>query len=218
MSTHVVSLPRPEPLPPGHPPVGAVPGGVVERLGLALRATPAGLAVAAIDLDGPAAQAGVLAGDIVVGADGVVAANAEELRRLADAAGDTLQLDLRRGGTARQVAVRLATPEAMDAAWTPFGLQVRDLTDSARKALGLTHGVMVTKVRAPADRTRILPGDVIVAVGPDKVRTAEEFGRLAAGRRGAIGLYVRRADSDLFIPFEAAEERYRKATDRPLRT
>jgi len=241
VSTHVVALPAPQAaVPPGHPPAqGRMPGAVIDRLGLALRATPGGLAVTAIDLDGPAAQAGVQAGDVVVGADGVPAADAEQFRVLADAAQDTLHLDLRRGGAARRVAVRLGSPESIEAAWTPFGLQVRDLPDSARKALGLSHGVMVTKVRAPADRTRILPGDVIVAVGEEKVRSAEEFGRLAAARRGAIGLHVRRADSDLFIPLEPGEgrnaasapgdasrgggaprpeERYRKPIDKPLRT
>lgn len=105
--------------------------------------------------------------------------------------------------------------------WTAFGLQVRDLPASARTALGLSHGVMVTRVRAPANRTRILPGDVIVSVDQQEVRSAEEFGRLAsAPRRGALGVIVRRNDADLFIalPRFEAPSGPQAPRDTPLRT
>lgn len=89
---------------------------------------------------------------------------------------------------------------AQPGGWTDFGLQVQDLPDAARSALGVSHGVMVIRVRAPADRTRILPGDVIVSVDQREVRNAEEFGRVAAAYgREAVGLVVRRSDADLFI-------------------
>ncbi len=231
---------------PAAPPAGAPAAlAVIERLGVSVRAGPNGLVIIALDLDGPAAQAGTRVGDVVVGVNGSAAADAAELQKLVKAAEDGMRLQLRRSGAAHQVAIHLPEPKA-EAAWTPFGLQVRELPDSARKALGVTHGVMVTKIRAPADQTRILPGDVIVAVDRHKVQNVEEFGRLAeraAERRGAaVGLHVKRADSDLFIPLEPAEiragagapgeasrgggrpdERYRKrspagATGTPLRT
>lgn len=89
--------------------------------------------------------------------------------------------------------------DAAAGAWTDYGLQVQDLPESARSALGVSHGVMVIRVRAPADRTRILPGDVIVSVDQVEVRSAEEFGRLAERWRGVVGVVVRRSDADLFI-------------------
>jgi membrane-associated protease RseP (regulator of RpoE activity) len=115
-----------------------------------------------------------------------------------------------------------AAAEADAAAWTDFGLQVQDLPDSARSALGLSHGVMVIRVRAPADRTRILPGDVIVSVDQTEVRSAEEFGRLAERGRGAVGVVVRRSDADLFItlpePRPASPGPSRRPTGTPQRT
>lgn len=117
-----------------------------------------------------------------------------------------------------------ATGEADAAAWTDFGLQVQDLPDSARSALGLSHGVMVIRVRAPADRTRILPGDVIVSVDQTEVRSAEEFGRLAERRRGVVGVVVRRNDADLFITLPMPGARpaspgpSRRPTGTPQRT
>jgi serine protease Do len=113
---------------------------------------------------------------------------------------------------------------AQPGGWTEFGLQVQDLPDAARSALGLSHGVMVIRVRAPADRTRILPGDVIVSVDQREVRSAEEFGRVAAAHgRGAVGLVVRRSDADLFITLPRPEAGPaavpgRRPTGTPLRT
>lgn len=207
---------------------------VFGRLGVSVRPGPNGLAIVALELDGPAARAGAEVGDVLTGANGAQVREAADLERVLKAASDALSLDLTRGGSTRQVAVRLQAPEADELAWTPFGLQVKDLPEGARAALGVAHGVMVTRIRAPADKTRLLPGDVIVAVDRQEVRSAAQFARLAAERRGgAVGLYVRRADSDLFVPLEPMEadasrgggaprldERYRRRlpTDTPLRT
>ena len=96
---------------------------------------------------------------------------------------------------------------------------------------------MVTRVRAPADRTRILPGDVIVGVNYTSLRSMDQFNRLVAQTNRAVALLVRRADSDLYIAFDRPGaqrggdasrggglppvETYRtnrNATGRPLRT
>lgn len=200
------------PAPATQPPAPQATAGFVERLGVSVRAGPTGLVIVAIDLDGPAAQAGTEVGDVVVGVNGALPADLPELQRLVKAASHGVELQLRRAGKPRQVAIRLLDPaQAAGGAWTALGIQVKDLPETARKALGVTQGVMVTKVRAPADRTRILPGDVIVAVDRQSVASAEEFMRLAerAAERNAaaVGLLVKRADSDLFIALEPADAR-----------
>ena len=104
--------------------------------------------------------------------------------------------------TPQQAATTLAgAPEA--GVWTPLGLQVGEVPPAAREALGIVSGVMVTKVRAPADRSRILPGDVIVRVEQAEVRSLEEFSRLLSERApGAISLLVRRLDADLYVTLQ----------------
>jgi S1-C subfamily serine protease len=236
-SVTLPEAPREQPAPAPRGPVSAV----IEALGISVRVGAHGLTVVAMDLDGAAAQAGVLIGDVVLGVGGKPAPSPAALLKLVDEAGTGFDLQLHSGGAARQVAVKLSGRSAEEAAaWTPFGLQVRDLPDSARKALGVVQGVIVAKVRAPADRTRILPGDVIVAVDGEKVKDAAQFARLAQERgTAAVGLLVRRVDSDLFIALEPAgparatgsgdasrgggaprEERYkwRPSTGTPLRT
>jgi hypothetical protein len=97
---------------------------------------------------------------------------------------------------------RGAAPEAPEA-WTPLGLQIKEVPQAAQKALGVAYGVMVTKVRAPANRSRILPGDVIVGINQTPIASVDEFNRLIAGQsHRTIGLLVRRAEADLYIPLE----------------
>jgi serine protease Do len=138
-----------------------------------------------------------------------------------------------RPGGPESPAVR---PEVIGAIWTPLGLQVREVPQAALKALGVTSGVMVTSVRAPADRSRILPGDVIVGVNQTPVRSLEEFSQLLSEQgAGTVGLLVRRADADLYIALDTgfgnasrggsspplpdeSFKRRRSPTDTPLRT
>jgi serine protease Do len=120
------------------------------------------------------------------------------------------------------------------AAWSPLGLQIEDVPEAAQAALGVRYGVMVMRVREPASRSRILPGDVIVRVNEAPVRSLEEFNRelerLASEKPfEAIGVFVRRADADLYItlrpgtaggarrPDQIFKER-RRATDTLLST
>jgi hypothetical protein len=129
-----------------------------------------------------------------------------------------------------------AGPEAIGAIWTPLGLQVREVPQAALKALGVSSGVMVTSVRSPADRSRILPGDVIVGLNHTPVRSLEEFSQLLSEQAaGTVGLLVRRVDADLYIALDTglgnasrgasspplpdeSFKRRRSPTDTPLRT
>lgn len=111
--------------------------------------------------------------------------------------------------------------------WSALGLQLQPVPPSALLALGVDCGVMVTRVRGPARRSRLLPGDVILRVNETPVKNPADFERLVgAGGRGAIGLFVRRADRDLYIALQgegraAPPDQLFKAghapTGRPLR-
>ena len=216
-------------------PRGAEGALALERLGIAVRPALRGATIIAMDLDGPAAQAGAQVGDVVLGVNGTAVTTAAELERLA-AAGGRLVLDVQRGAERRQVAVAGASA-APPGTWNALGLQVREVPPDTLKALGVGYGIMVTKVRAPADRTRILPGDVIVGVNTTSLRSMDQFNQLVAQANRAVALLVRRADSDLYIAFDMggaprgsdasrggglppAEtfKTKRDATGRPLRT
>jgi serine protease Do len=95
-------------------------------------------------------------------------------------------------------------PAEPPSVWSPLGLQLAEVPAAARTALGVSYGVLVTRVREPASRSRILPGDVIVRVNEAPVRSLEEFNRLVSEKpAGAIGVFVRRTDADLYITLRA---------------
>ncbi len=99
-------------------------------------------------------------------------------------------------------------------AWTPLGLQIMEVPQAAQKALGVAHGVMVTKVRGPASRSRILPGDVIVGVNQRPVSGVEEFNKVVASQsHGTIGVLVRRAEADLYIALEIQDAAMESGSD-----
>ncbi|MCF3965160.1 S1C family serine protease, partial [Streptomyces fuscigenes] len=69
----------------------------------------------AVEADGPAARAGIRAGDVITAVDGEAVHSGEELivKIRAHRPGDRLKLTVRRGGTARTLALTLGTAEGM---------------------------------------------------------------------------------------------------------
>jgi hypothetical protein len=107
-----------------------------------------------------------------------------------------------RSGSDRSASERPTT----SGAWTPLGLQIMEVPRAAQKALGVADGVMVTKIRGPARRSRILPGDVIVGVNQTPVRGVDEFNKIVAAQsHGTIALLVRRAEADLYVTLEVGD-------------
>jgi hypothetical protein len=123
--------------------------------------------------------------------------------------------DMRREAT--RYVVALDDRSDAQGAWTPLGLQIKEVPRAAQNALGVVYGVMVTKVRGPASRTRILPGDVIVGVNQTPVSGVEEFNKVVAAQgHGTIGLLVRRADADLYIALEIRDAAAEKDSEMGL--
>lgn len=71
--------------------------------------TPAGLRVGAIDPGGPAAQAGIQAGDLITKVNGERLTSSDQILALTlkKRAGNTLQLEVERGGATREVTLTL---------------------------------------------------------------------------------------------------------------
>jgi putative serine protease PepD len=94
---------------PGHPTTGLqvqeIPPAIAKSSG-----APAGLFVLAVDAGGPAAKAGLKAGDIITSIDGQAAVSSEQIvvATLTRKAGDTLDLKYQRAGTSASATLTLA--------------------------------------------------------------------------------------------------------------
>ena len=145
----------------------------------------AGALVATVEADGPAAKAGLRAGDVVTSVGGKAITSPRDLARtIGDARpGSTVELAVRRDGAAQEIRVTLAAlrdgRERASAEQATnrgqVGVALAPLNDAIRQQLGLpagTDGAVIAEVRpdSPAAQAGLKTGDVIVAVGATEVK------------------------------------------------
>jgi len=189
-----------------------------------------GAMIGAIDAASPAAQAKLQPGDVILAFDGKPIERSRQLPRLvADTAPETVvKLSVWRDGKDQEVEIKVAAlnpnrpappppepekpkpPPSIDA----LGLKLTKLTAELRKQFSLPEtakGVVITEVpqNSPGAAQGLRPGDLVVAVGHDAVRSLEEMQQKVAaakksGRKNAL-LRVEREGNTRFIalPFEA---------------
>ncbi|QYK43500.1 MAG: DegQ family serine endoprotease [Paracoccaceae bacterium] len=174
--------------------------------------------------DGPAKDAGMLAGDVIVTFDGADVADTRELvRRVADApVGQAVRVVVMREGKTQTLSVTLGRREEAEGAATPaastevpepqsadvLGLTVTPLTAEEAEKLGLpadTQGLAVTAVdetsEAYAKGLRV--GDVITEAGQQAVTRLQDLtDRISeaegAGRKSLL-LLIRRGGDPRFV-------------------
>jgi serine protease Do len=193
---------------------GKVPRG---RLGVAVQSLDQGLAqsfgldaprgalVSRVEAGTPAAQAGLVPGDVILTLDGESVEDSAALARLVAGKrpGERVVLELQREGRARRLELALGEQATSLAAGGNersttgrLGLAVRDVPPRAG------GGAVVTDVSGPAARAGVRAGDVILAVGSARVADAEELARLVEAAKGRVALLVKRDDVEIFVPVE----------------
>jgi Do/DeqQ family serine protease len=148
----------------------------------------AGALVARLQDKGPAAEAGLQAGDVIVGVDGheVDDARAVHYRLTTRGIGNRAQLDVvRKGRPARlELALQAAPSGAQDArdlaGAHPFdGARVANILPGTAEELGIDEeeGVAVVAVRprSTAARLGFQPGDVILQLGRERIGSVAEL-------------------------------------------
>jgi Do/DeqQ family serine protease len=177
---------------------------IAESLGLD---RPRGAIVSSVVEGGPAAEAGLRPGDIVVAVDNVPVDDADAFgyRFTTRGVDGEATLTVLRGGRERQVPVRLGpAPETVPrdartiAGYAPLsGATVVNLSPAVTEELKLPAtktGVVVAAVApgSPAASIGFEPGDVVVEVNGEKIDTTRSLERLMADRPSAWRLVVDR--------------------------
>lgn len=165
-----------------------------------------GAVVARIDANGPAAKAGLVAGDVVTRVDGfeVADAHAAHYRLTTRGVGNVAEFNVLRRGQALVVKVPLAEPPQPGADDVrnlsgnhPFdGARVMNLLPGVADELGIdeAEGVVILSVRrgSIAERLQLKANDVIVSVQEARVSSVRELEQLVEKRPRAWVLGIKR--------------------------
>ena len=175
---------------------------------------PNGALIASVDPGSPADKAGLRPGDVVLSLNGQAIDDPNKLPRLVAATkpGASATLRIWRDGKAEEVKFTAAellaeqrTPKpAPDKATKPnrLGLVVSELPPAQRRALGIEYGLVIES--AEGSRTALRPGDVIVGVGRESIKSLEDFNRLIEEQKAGdtVALLVRRGEATVYVPIE----------------
>jgi len=159
-------------------------------------------------MEGTAAdKAGLKVGDVVVAINGKPVYSSAQLRNAIGLMriGERVDLDIIRDGRRRIVHARIAAPEktsAEDAGLTRMlsGAYL-GMIDPGHPLAGRVEGVQVIDVKrgSPAARAGLRPGDIIVSVNRQAVKTVDDVRRAAEKSGRGILLNIRRGNSALFL-------------------
>ena len=180
-----------------------------------------GALVNSVERDGPAAKAGVEAGDIIVKVDNRDVRASNDLPRIITSVrpGTKVTLTVWRKGATRDIAVTVA--EMKDDVAVPakgrnvpapkekakpnrMGLVLTDLNDDQRKELELKSGGVLVEDVSGTVRGNVQPGDVITAIiqrgqatdAKSAAQVNELLGKLDKG--AAVTLQLRRGEAQFF--------------------
>lgn len=186
--------------------IGEVSKDVAQASGLA---SAAGAMVSRVEPDGPAEQAGVEPGDIILEFDGKKIEKWSDLPRVVGSTspgtkskmniwrkGKPVSLQITVGETPSAQPVAAASQPAAPAATgeTALGITVVTLTDDEKKELRINHGVKVTAAEGVGAAAGLTAGDVILTVDNTDVSSPKQFvdlaGKAEAGK--PLGMMVQR--------------------------
>ncbi len=187
---------------------------VAEAIGLG--APPRGALVNSVEKDGPAAKAGLEAGDVILRFDGRTIERSSDLPRIVGGTkpGTNSALTVFRKGAQRELKVtvgempqdrprtaRAAEPTKPATPANALGLGVSDVAPDKLKELGIKGGVQVDVVDGLAAAAGLRTGDVITQMNSSEVQNARQFNEAVTklDPKKDVAVLVRRGEASRFV-------------------
>ncbi|HEV2270136.1 MAG TPA: DegQ family serine endoprotease [Steroidobacteraceae bacterium] len=188
--------------------------GLADSFGLP---APEGALVSSVEQGGPAARAGVQAGDVILALNGqsVEASTQLPVRVASLMPGTTVRLTIWRNHAKHDVTMRLASMgnETVASAQHPqqqggsLGLAVRPLSHDEQQETHTHGGLLVEGVTGPSEDAGIQPGDVVLAANGQRVSTVEALRSAVERSRGHVALLIQRGGTRIFVPVQVEAAR-----------
>lgn len=171
---------------------------------------PRGALVTEVGPGGPADQAGLRPGDIILALDDLAVVDSADLPPLIGASrpGSDHVLAVLREGKVTPVKVKVgelgldSQRDKRVLPVAPLDVKVSDLDAATREVLGLKGGVLVEDMGAgPAAAAGIQPGDILLKLGKYDLENAGQLQKLSAALPPgvAVPLLVKRQDNNTFV-------------------
>ncbi|BEV09230.1 DegQ family serine endoprotease [Methylophilus sp. DW102] len=172
---------------------------------------PNGALVSNVEKNGPADKAGLEPGDVILKFNGQRIDRSSDLPPMVGSIkpGSTVSVEVLRNKQLKKLTVRIdemqtaqADPAAsMDSKQARLGVSVRPLTSQELAQTQLKQGLLVEEVgKGPAANAGIQPGDVILAVNGDQVKSVSQLQDKLTQNSKNVALLVMRGDSKLYVP------------------
>ncbi|MEB2347021.1 MAG: DegQ family serine endoprotease [Comamonadaceae bacterium] len=172
---------------------------------------PEGALVANVDDQGPAAQAGLKTGDVILKIDDQAIVSSGDLPAFIGQSqpGQKVQLEVWRGGHAETVVATLGNANDTSAKVAradagvkkgQLGLMLRPLEPGEAREAGVDHGLLIEDARGPAALAGVQGGDVLLAINGTPVKGMDQV-RAAMDKSGkSVALLIERDGQRIFVP------------------
>ncbi|MDP1680573.1 MAG: DegQ family serine endoprotease [Burkholderiales bacterium] len=171
-----------------------------------------GAIISSIEKGSPAERGGMQPGDVILKFEGKEVPSSSELPRMVGATkpGSKVKVEVWRNRAAKELTLTLgewetdtvatkAEPQTEKA--NKLGLALAELSAEDKRNLKVENGLVVQQVSGAAEKAGVRRGDVVLALGGEKVSSVDQFAKLLAklGSEKNVALLIQRGERILFV-------------------
>ncbi len=172
-----------------------------------------GAIISSIEKGSPADRGGMQPGDVILKFQGKEVASSGELPRMVGATkpGSKVKVDIWRNRAEKELTLTLgewendivaAKTEPKIEKANKLGLTLTELDAEEKRTLKVESGLLVQQVSGAAEKAGVQRGDVVLALGGEKVGSVDQFAKMLAkqDKEKSVALLIQRGDRILFVP------------------